>query len=102
MVNFVKPQLLGTISEFRNRFINPIHNGMHADSTKSDVKTMKGRAFVLNSKVKNFVQVTHTTFHYLFNSLSNLMLCRLHILRFSICSMLYLLPYLLRYDICYI
>lgn len=68
MVNFIKPRLLGTINEFRNRFINPIRNGLHSDSTKKDVEVMKKRAYVLNLKVKNFVQVTDSTFYYVFNS----------------------------------
>ena len=33
MASFVKPDLLGTLKEFRNRFVNPILNGQHADST---------------------------------------------------------------------
>ncbi len=33
MASFVKPNLLGTLKEFRNRFVNPILNGQHADST---------------------------------------------------------------------
>ncbi|EDV24598.1 uncharacterized protein TRIADDRAFT_25002 [Trichoplax adhaerens] len=56
MVNFVKPRLLGSMSEFKNRFINPIRNGLHADSTRDDVKYMKKRTYVLNLKVKAFVQ----------------------------------------------
>merc|ERR1712156_195510 len=47
MVEFVKPKLLGTFPEFRNRFVNPIKNGQHSDSTDSDVKRMKKRTFIL-------------------------------------------------------
>ena len=34
MASFVKPDLLGSLKEFRNRFVNPILNGQHADSTQ--------------------------------------------------------------------
>ncbi|ODM96602.1 Transcriptional regulator ATRX [Orchesella cincta] len=56
MMNFVKPNLLGTLNEFTNRFVNPIKNGQHADSTDSDVKTMKRRAHVLHGKLEGCVQ----------------------------------------------
>ena len=52
MVNFVKPHLLGTRKEFSNRFVNPIVNGQHADSTEKDVRVMKKRSFVLNDLLK--------------------------------------------------
>lgn len=38
MVSFVKPNLLGTLAEFKNRFVNPINNGQHKDSTEADVR----------------------------------------------------------------
>lgn len=38
MVSFVKPNLLGTLNQFKNRFVNPILNGQHKDSTESDVR----------------------------------------------------------------
>ena len=46
MVNFVKPMLMGTRKEFSNRFVNPIVNGQHADSTERDVRVMKKRSFI--------------------------------------------------------
>ncbi|KAM3601237.1 uncharacterized protein V6R79_009568 [Siganus canaliculatus] len=49
MVDFIKKNLLGSLREFRNRFINPIQNGQCADSTAKDVKIMKRRAHVLHS-----------------------------------------------------
>ena len=56
MVNFVKPHLLGTRKEFSNRFVNPIVNGQHADSTEKDVRVMKKRSFVLNDLLKGCMQ----------------------------------------------
>ncbi len=56
MVNFVKPQLLGTFNEFKNRFVNPIQNGQHSDSTERDVRVMKKRAFILNDLLKGCMQ----------------------------------------------
>ena len=52
MVNFVKPQLLGTRKEFMNRFVNPIVNGQHSDSTERDIRMMKKRSFILNDFLK--------------------------------------------------
>jgi len=57
MVNFVKPNLLGTINEFKNRFVNPITNGQCQDSTPYDVRTMKMRAHVLHELLVGSVQV---------------------------------------------
>jgi hypothetical protein len=52
MVNFVKPNLLGTRKEFMNRFVNPISNGQHSDSTERDIRMMKQRSFVLYDLLK--------------------------------------------------
>ena len=52
MVNFVKPLLMGTRKEFLNRFVNPIVNGQHADSTERDFRIMKKRSFILNDLLK--------------------------------------------------
>lgn len=59
MVNFIKRNLLGSLSEFRNRFINPIQNGRCADSTAKDVRVMKRRAHVLHGMLGGCVQVTN-------------------------------------------
>lgn len=56
MVNFVKPNLLGNFKEFRNRFVNPIESGQHADSSDADVRFMKKRAHVLCEHLKGTVQ----------------------------------------------
>ena len=58
MVSFVKPSLLGTRREFSNRFVNPITNGQHSDSTAGDVRLMKRRAHVLHEMLEGCVQVT--------------------------------------------
>ncbi|XP_049895031.1 transcriptional regulator ATRX-like [Epinephelus moara] len=56
MVNFIKTNLLGSLNEFRNRFINPIQNGQCADSTSKDVRIMKRRAHVLYGMLAGCVQ----------------------------------------------
>ena len=56
MVNFVKPNLLGSFNEFKNRFVNPIQNGQHSDSTDRDVRIMRKRAFILNDLLKGCMQ----------------------------------------------
>ncbi|KAK5887906.1 hypothetical protein CesoFtcFv8_016464 [Champsocephalus esox] len=56
MVNFIKKNLLGSLGEFRNRFINPIQNGQCADSTARDVRIMKKRAHVLHAMLAGCVQ----------------------------------------------
>ena len=56
MVSFVKPNLLGNVKEFRNRFVNPISNGQHKDSSDSDVRYMKKRAHVLYNALDGIVQ----------------------------------------------
>ena len=58
MVSFVKPNLLGTLKEFNNRFGNPIKNGQCRDATSFDVILMKRRAHVLNRLLSGCVQVS--------------------------------------------
>ena len=57
MVNFVKPNLLGTMKEFRNRFVNPIINGQHRDSMPEDVRLMRHRAHILHHNLSGCVDV---------------------------------------------
>lgn len=59
MVNFIKENLLGSVKEFRNRFINPIQNGQCADSTLQDVRIMKKRAHILYEMLAGCVQVKY-------------------------------------------
>ena len=56
MISFIKPNIFGTIDEFRNRFVNPINNGQLYDSTQADVQDMKKRAHVLHKTLSGFVQ----------------------------------------------
>lgn len=60
MVNFIKENLLGSVKEFRNRFINPIQNGQCADSTLHDVRIMKKRAHILYEMLAGCVKVINT------------------------------------------
>lgn len=55
MVEFVRPGILGTPKEFRNRFEAPILNGQCRDSDERDVKVMKQRIYILHQKLKGFV-----------------------------------------------
>jgi len=57
MVDFIRPNLLGSIKDFTNRFINPITNGQYSDSNVRDVKIMKRRSHVLHRMLEGFVQV---------------------------------------------
>jgi len=57
MVDFIRPNLLGSLKDFTNRFINPITNGQYSDSTPLDVELMKGRSHVLHKMLEGFVQV---------------------------------------------
>ncbi|CAL4061368.1 unnamed protein product, partial [Meganyctiphanes norvegica] len=56
MVQFVKPSLLGTLKEFRNRFVNPIEAGQCADALPRDVRRMKRRAHILHNMLEGCVQ----------------------------------------------
>lgn len=56
MVQFIKPYLLGTMKEFRNRFSNPIKNGQYIDSTPEDIALMRGRSYILHSLLSGCIQ----------------------------------------------
>ncbi|CAH8507238.1 unnamed protein product [Schistosoma turkestanicum] len=56
MVDFVRPNYLGTKQEFTNMFQRPIENGQCIDSTLEDRKIMQGRAHVLHDLLSGFVQ----------------------------------------------
>ena len=56
MVDFIRPNYLGTRQEFSNMFERPISNGQCVDSTAQDVKLMRYRSHVLHSLLEGFVQ----------------------------------------------
>ncbi|XP_075993507.1 helicase ARIP4-like [Genypterus blacodes] len=56
MVDFVRPDFLGTRQEFSNMFERPILNGQCVDSTSQDVQLMRYRSHVLHSLLEGFVQ----------------------------------------------
>lgn len=56
MVNFVKPNFLGTKQHFNEYFAEPIKAGQHADSSEADIKYMKQRSYALNKKLSKIVQ----------------------------------------------
>lgn len=56
MVDFVRPDFLGTRQEFSNMFERPILNGQCVDSTPEDVRLMRYRSHVLHSLLEGFVQ----------------------------------------------
>ncbi|KAG5896421.1 hypothetical protein JTB14_022501 [Gonioctena quinquepunctata] len=56
MVQFIKPNLLGTYKEYMNRFVNPITNGQYTDSTPRDIVLMRKRSHVLHKLLDGVVQ----------------------------------------------
>ncbi|XP_044066730.1 helicase ARIP4-like isoform X4 [Siniperca chuatsi] len=56
MVDFVRPNFLGTRQEFSNMFERPILNGQCVDSTPQDIQLMRYRSHVLHSLLEGFVQ----------------------------------------------
>ncbi|KAJ8925712.1 hypothetical protein NQ315_009559 [Exocentrus adspersus] len=56
MVQFIKPNLLGTYKEYLNRFVNPITNGQYTDSTQRDILVMRKRSHVLHKLLDGVVQ----------------------------------------------
>lgn len=56
MVDFVKPNYLGTISAFSENFKIPIENGQFTDSTPQNVELMKERVYLLHSLLLQIVQ----------------------------------------------
>ncbi|CAL9702833.1 unnamed protein product [Knipowitschia caucasica] len=56
MVDFVRPDFLGTRQEFSNMFERPVLNGQCVDSTPQDLQLMRYRSHVLHSLLEGFVQ----------------------------------------------
>uniref|UniRef100_A0A8C7HGI7 RAD54 like 2 n=1 Tax=Oncorhynchus kisutch TaxID=8019 RepID=A0A8C7HGI7_ONCKI len=54
MVDFVRPDFLGTRQEFSNMFERPILNGQCVDSTPQDARVMRYRSHVLHSLLEGF------------------------------------------------
>ncbi|KAL4158929.1 hypothetical protein PRNP1_004703 [Phytophthora ramorum] len=55
MVNFARPDYLGSLDEFKNRFVAPIKNAQCIDSSEADLRLARQRAFVLTRELKPLV-----------------------------------------------
>lgn len=61
MVNFIKPNFLGTERDFKESYAGPIEAGQHRDSSRLEVRVMKERSFILHKKLSKFVQVGYSS-----------------------------------------
>ncbi|RHZ20357.1 hypothetical protein DYB31_001195 [Aphanomyces astaci] len=55
MVNFARPNYLGTLQEFKNRFVDPIENGQFEDSSAVDIVLSRKRTFILTKELSTLV-----------------------------------------------
>lgn len=55
LVEFVRPNILGNLTDFVTTFIKPIDAGQFLDSSDEDVKVMKQRTFILHNLLRNTV-----------------------------------------------
>lgn len=58
MVDFIKPRFLGTLQEFKERFIDPIKSGQAADADQFEVRKMRNRCHVLHTQLKGLINVS--------------------------------------------
>ncbi|KAK6750928.1 hypothetical protein RB195_002721 [Necator americanus] len=56
MVDFVRPDFLGSKKTFSLQFEKPIKNGQCIDSTARDIKIARQRIHILNNMLKGFIQ----------------------------------------------
>lgn len=57
MVDFIKPEFLGSKADFAEEYANPIKHGQHKDSSPWEVREMVQKSFILHKKLADFVQV---------------------------------------------
>ncbi|TDH66446.1 hypothetical protein CCR75_009419 [Bremia lactucae] len=55
MVNFARPDYLGSLDEFKNRFVAPIKNAQCIDSSDADLRLARRRAYALTQELKSLV-----------------------------------------------
>lgn len=64
MINFVRPNLLGTYKEFSNQFVNPIEKGIKEGASSYDVRLMKRRYVVLWKVLDHVINRKDASFLY--------------------------------------